>query len=704
MVPSSVPKFGRKKLKRNPQSRSTIIAYFMYFRNEPVVHIKCLSRWNFSFSKKIPRIPASGSHGQPFRSLARSSQFFRSIMSSNRLSNLMSALPNAQQLVQDHQEQVQRYGLNAQKKREWASVIYADFCKFGGVEKPFPITGRVMATWIHFLGESGYAYSTIQGILFPNIRDLSFEKTQVVFSKEDRGFVGQAYKLLKSNPEYDVETQPIEPCILEDVRVMIAGMPDGYANKSRYASLFLFSVSCGARAISCESIRLRDITRVEFSKETGLYQVDINIPVTKGNSKWNHGVRIEGSFDTASDDDLCYWLSCFLSDEYDLDLADFDYWVLDSELKSQQLWGMSCTAMRTAIQSVSLRSGYPSGYFCYHSLRSGFVSSMVMKSGSSPDAVKACIENSGLVGGWVPGGKPHLKYFKESLNRQIVCSRLVNPALSSNAMDKNISLEKFHNLVLGPVTWSEETNYSAFYAAMVGIMETTAIGAGVTVNLLWDKVWEELVMNVYLDCRQAFEDRNDQLRAEKKRMLAGYQYLAFMRETGRAKIKSLLNEDMAQLEDLVALVKETAEQVLAVTRKAIKRKVPGPKLERYVKVPKVVGHKKVMWTDEETVKLLQLYVKGNGNEEIARELRPRTGQNVSDRIRSLKKIYGGLKEAAVYFIPTLVFKEPKKRKFSKALRQLCVEGDCEVVTESDDESDLELDDSVSELSGNEESV
>jgi hypothetical protein len=72
-------------------------------------------------------------------------------------------------------------------------------------------------------------------------------------------------------------------CISDDVARIIRSTPDLWPSKAEEASLWLFSLYTGARAISSTAICLKDMVLRDKV-------LRVRIRVTKGNLNWNHHV------------------------------------------------------------------------------------------------------------------------------------------------------------------------------------------------------------------------------------------------------------------------------------------------------------------------------------------------------------------------------------------------------------------------------
>lgn len=80
----------------------------------------------------------------------------------------------------------------------------------------------------------------------------------------------------------------------------------------------------------------------------------------------------------------------------------------------EKLWNWSANAAREIFSDRVFRAGFEKNFFSFHSLRSGFLCSAILKAGSRSE-VEAVLEHTALVAGWKVGGSAQLVYIKEAL-------------------------------------------------------------------------------------------------------------------------------------------------------------------------------------------------------------------------------------------------------------------------------------------------
>jgi len=74
-----------------------------------------------------------------------------------------------------------------------------------------------------------------------------------------------------------------QACIVDDVRRIIENTPDNVFTKAEEASLWLFALQTGARAITCAEVRIGDLSYLG-----GVLRVKLRL--TKGIKNWDHSV------------------------------------------------------------------------------------------------------------------------------------------------------------------------------------------------------------------------------------------------------------------------------------------------------------------------------------------------------------------------------------------------------------------------------
>ena len=322
-------------------------------------------------------------------------------------------------------EQVSKIRSWKVKKNDWALSLFIPFCEKMDVQ-PFPLDVETVKNFVTFLAlDCELVFESIRNSLWPALIRLHAEHTKTDLEQIKIDQVNAHLVELSRTPDVVHEGAGKEPLIVADVVRIIDSIPDMDLMKARDASLFLFSVSTGARACSCESIRLKDIKSVGFDKQTQTDVVIINIPVGKNHPVWNHEVSLEGNFTQATPTNFVYWLDRHLRESHKISLKD----LLDPRSKKPDLkaslWGLSRDAMRQSLKTRAELAGYPKERFGFHSLRSGMLCSALINADNDEESRRAIFEDTALVAAWKPGGAAQLRYAKQPLVRGIVASRLV---------------------------------------------------------------------------------------------------------------------------------------------------------------------------------------------------------------------------------------------------------------------------------------
>lgn len=217
--------------------------------------------------------------------------------------------------------------------------------------------------------EAVYDLATIESVILPALKHLMIthggERMSVELTKKIRLAIKQlrthdGVRFANSGPTNN-------PCTIYDIRVIISRTPDGFLDKELEASLWLISVSTGARAVTVSNVYVVDIVHVQVLA-SGLCRVVIVYNVTKGCRKWNHRVTIEGFLDRRSDTNPIYWLDRYLIKCFGLHLRHYESWN-KGRLRGKKLWDLSDKSMQYRFSLRAELAGYPKGFFTFHSIR-----------------------------------------------------------------------------------------------------------------------------------------------------------------------------------------------------------------------------------------------------------------------------------------------------------------------------------------------
>ncbi|KAH7826718.1 uncharacterized protein MONOS_14816 [Monocercomonoides exilis] len=116
---------------------------------------------------------------------------------------------------------------------------------------------------------------------------------------------------------------------------------------------------------------------------------------------------------------------------------------------SEKLWPISSDCIREKHKMRAKNAGYPRSLFSFHSLRSGFICSALIKSKSDPQAQKAVLERTSLFSDWVPHRLVQMGYIKKVARRALVSTRLLSEEEDGAQPDMDrtlLGLEAFHGI------------------------------------------------------------------------------------------------------------------------------------------------------------------------------------------------------------------------------------------------------------------
>jgi hypothetical protein len=527
-----------------------------------------------------------------------------------------------------------RYSASTLKKHAWVRPMYESFTKAYDYE-PWPLNYLVASAFINFLAISArYAISSIEDVFIPSLKRINIEVTGQEISHE----VYDHLKLALKNAKRDVTSLKTStsksPAIAVDVQRIISCTPDGRMQKATEASLWLFGLCTGSRAITCSSIKLADITHVySNSEKRGMYFVQIRLKVTKGCQNSDHEVTLEGYPKQKSIMDPVYWLEKHLMKRR-LSLLQHQYW--PDSVKDDSLWGMSKDVMREAFQNAAEKAGFPRKLFGFHSLRSGFICSALLKAGTDSNEVKAVLENTAFVAGWLPNQPAQLRYVSTCAKRTIVSSRLVLQDENNNVIDPHLTnSETFHGITLKEPCWNEESNYQTFLHKMrdfIGKRYNDTQQQRYFERKVLTKAYGLYVKSIpqlEQEVQDKLKAKDDNCDIERARFKHARKYIA-----------KVLSNDFGQLN---SLIKTIAGYVIDSNKGEMIINFAGPR-SYSTPVPDgreritATGHRKrIRWTPDEDRILIEGRQSGKTYVELSKLLPLRTGTDCKDRERNINK-------------------------------------------------------------------
>ncbi|KAK2964600.1 hypothetical protein BLNAU_517 [Blattamonas nauphoetae] len=153
---------------------------------------------------------------------------------------------------------------------------------------------------------------------------------------------------------------------------------------------------------------------------------------------------------------VVYWMERHLLQDFGVSLLCMENWKDITSLQIK-LWYLGTDATTIRLRNRAYEAGYPLKYFGFHSLRSGFISSALLKAGNDQAKRAAVLEQSTIVARWIPYSRVQMGYVKKSTIGMHVANRLVLPdsELSSTAVVESALTqpELFHNRELTAIPW-----------------------------------------------------------------------------------------------------------------------------------------------------------------------------------------------------------------------------------------------------------
>jgi hypothetical protein len=552
-----------------------------------------------------------------------------------RVNDLMSASP--------------RYSESTLRKNQWVVKLYYGFCQTLECS-PWPLTSSNSAGFVRFLGlEAKYAVGSVEDVVIPSLKRLHVVNTSLSVPADVHLALSQALRDVKNSKSSLRPALSKEPAISPDVEKIIERTPDGLPTKSTEASLWLVALSTGARAVTCHSVLIGDISNVYANPNlSGEFFVQLTYRVTKGNPNWNHVVTLEGDPSIKSNMNVVYWLNRHLMKSKGLELSHFQSWA--SSVKKEPLWPWSKDSMREIFTSRAIAAGFPKGIFSFHSLRAGFICSALLKAGTDPAASRAILENTAFVAGWVPNQPAQLRYVKECARKTIISSRLVIPSDTNenrSIIDPFLtSSETFHGIKLQDPSWDPETNYRLFHEKLDEKFIRSDLN-GFAAKAFKLKCWRK-ALSAFVQGDEALEAlARLKYREKSSWTVPGSRCQTEMDArvlVGRKHIAQALESDFDQLTNFVdRLFGPVSEIVNAATLKA-----PSKKRKPLIQSPESTdrnfekGHRKrVKWSMEEDIALVKSRKDGKPWVVIARTMAGlRSNVDCKDRYRNLLSKYG----------------------------------------------------------------
>ena len=414
------------------------------------------------------------------------------------------------------------------------------------------------------------------------------------------------------------------------------------------------AVSVGARACTCEAIRLQDILAVLPDPSTGLTLLRLRLRVTKNDPAWNQIVTLEGNLNERSGTNALYWLQQHLQNSFQLDLSQPSDWAAAAlPAASTPLWKWSKQAMRSHLKKAAVKAGYPRLLLAFHSLRSGFICSALLKANAaSLHQRTAVLETTGFVAGWLVGGRAQLRYIKTAAKGCIVASRLIAPTsemLPHNPVELLLSRpEYFHGIELAPNAWTGGDLYRDFskllrskIASRVGQAQLSEHGVKVFIPDCQERCYIALVqcdLTLEVAAREVYS-RNPRWRIPKQ---AGSEECRVRQVIAKAHLERVLTLDnvhgmvdkvlgLLEPEYVAKRARYLKDQVVRSANDRSQQSTP----ER-ARLPQG-SRRRVEWTTQEDEVLMEGVREGGSWVDIAKKLDDRSNVDCKDRHRNILK-------------------------------------------------------------------
>ncbi|KAH7818580.1 uncharacterized protein MONOS_16053 [Monocercomonoides exilis] len=334
------------------------------------------------------------------------------------------------------------------KKHKWVNTLLETYSKLVECD-PWPLKRNLARGFVLFCGkECFYPLNSIKYVIIPSLKRLSIIKRGKKLNAKTKQAMSEAVCCLRHNRNVLKKGKEKEPALLWDVQRIIDLFPEECRAKEMECSLFLVAVHTGARAVTLANVFLSDIVKVITSKQTGNLLCTLRFNRAKGILAWAHEVTIEGQENVQNNQDPIYWLSRYLKTKTNIKLSEWEAKKHTIDTK-KRIWPITTASMGNRFRQRASHAGYDWNFLSFHSLRSGFICSALIKAGSSAEAKQAVLEKTALIAGWAPMHLAQMGYIKMVARRTIVSSRLVtaNEQGSTGEVDETLlDLEVFHGI------------------------------------------------------------------------------------------------------------------------------------------------------------------------------------------------------------------------------------------------------------------
>ena len=335
-----------------------------------------------------------------------------------------------------------QYSQSVSKQNNLVDRLFRHFCSKIPIE-PYPLEAKTAVAFLRWLAYSKkYKVSTLNTVISYSLLRLNSLATNQATPSFVIACMRSAIAAFYRDPTTRKSSKGATPLILSDVRCIIDGIFDSDLSKPRWASLLLFALATGSRGSTCSQIRASDITWMK-TDSNGCMAVTIIKKFIKGRPFANEPVTLAGVPNEKSSSNFIYWLNRHL---INLKIGTLEQVVrsnIDSKpLSTARLWPLSTDSMTMGLKRRMRQCGLdPTGYG-FHSLRSGFMGSVLLNFKNSSSPMASAIDLAALVADWGSRSTAQEHYVKDHTKAALISTNLVG--MSSYIDDTPLSSEEYH--------------------------------------------------------------------------------------------------------------------------------------------------------------------------------------------------------------------------------------------------------------------
>ena len=324
------------------------------------------------------------------------------------------------------------FGKSVTEQNEKTEALYLGFSQSLGLP-PYPVTVTLGVGFLVYLAKSKqYCYNTLSTVTYQSLARLNVVRTGSEIALSVREAMRRKLAEIRISPDTKQGRGGMEPLILDDLKRVISTIKDIDPLKPRLASLFLFGLFTGARANSCAHVRFCDFHAFR-DYGGGKYTVRVYLEHVKGNSGKVFELSVGGNPDVRKDTDFLYWMNIVFLDRVGIGIRDYcDSNTVEKTSKKfkEVVWGWNEDNMTQHLKSRLRNAGFPTKQLGFHSLRAGFLASVIMYNLQRDGSMDGVLTKSALVAGWKAYSDVQDGYFKLATRALMVGSDLVGATLT----------------------------------------------------------------------------------------------------------------------------------------------------------------------------------------------------------------------------------------------------------------------------------